>query len=81
MAYESLRQFERDLEKLRDIQPIHTELQARPFVLNLLMGYARPQDLTLMHDTRVDGTAGKRVQPDGVLKNRLPLSNSIRKRR
>ena len=47
-----------------------------PF-LNLLNEYARKQNYELVHQKSCDGTKGKKVVPDGILKNFYTINIGI----
>ncbi len=77
MSIEALRRYAQQSQQYTDIYGQQGELQQRQLRTELLTTFAKQADLALLAETFVAGTAGRKVKPDGVLKNKLLLELGI----
>lgn len=63
----------RDVQRIKDWGGSHKETAIRQAFITLLNHYAEKKDLFLITELSVEGKHGRKVTPDGTLKNALRL--------
>lgn len=70
-------QYYNQLDKVKQYGGSHNETSIRNSFFNLLNEYAHKKNLELIPELATMGTKGKKVRPDGVLKNALRLEYGL----
>lgn len=72
-----INQYYNQLDKVKQYGGSHNETSIRNSFFNLLNEYAHKKNLELIPELATMGTKGKKVRPDGVLKNALRLEYGL----
>ncbi|MGZ4100028.1 MAG: Eco57I restriction-modification methylase domain-containing protein, partial [Bacteroidia bacterium] len=72
-----INQYYNQLDKVKQYGGSHNETSIRNSFFNLLNEYAHKKNLELIPELATMGTKGKKVRPDGILKNALRLEYGL----
>ena len=72
-----INQYYNQLDKVKQYGGSHNETSIRNSFFNLLNEYAHKKNLELIPELTTEGTKGKKVRPDGILKNALRLEYGL----
>ena len=73
MSSPAIDKYYTSVQKIKDWGGSHKETAIRQAFITLLNHYAEKKDLFLITELAVEGKHGKKVMPDGTLKNALRL--------
>lgn len=78
MSEFAIRNYLKELETLKFRSGKGNESSIRSAMIKLIDEYAKAKDLRLVAEVAVQGSKGRKVTPDGTLKDNLVLDRKIR---